>query len=434
MCGWLPARRFSRPAIISSLKDDAGVGGIRAGKIHRLTAALQVAIAVPLIVMASISLDRIRATAMNDLGFAAETLYAAQIGLRDTTPDAASFRVRAAQDALAQAAGVASVTVADGLPLDFSGRTNRVSRETAPDVAPRFLRAHVTRVGDDYLETLGIALLRGRTLVANDRAGGEMVTVISRALADELFPDADAAEAIGKRLTLEAGPQSIHTVTIVGVTADFPTSQMSTERGQLLLPLAQHPAPAVFLIARSTPGEPADKMTAALENAVRGVAPEDAAPLATGDGVRYAPVITGVWLRENSMNDFLTQSIVGFVAGGVILTLSALGIYGVVGLMVATRTREIAVRIALGASRRGVVAMVLLDVVKLVTPGIGIGLILTVALMRLNSENMGIPLSQVENLAYVVGGAIALLVAVLASLAPARRASSIQPMIAMRSE
>jgi ABC-type lipoprotein release transport system permease subunit len=78
--------------------------------------------------------------------------------------------------------------------------------------------------------------------------------------------------------------------------------------------------------------------------------------------------------------------------------------------------------------------MILFDVVKLVMPGIGIGLLLTVALMRLNSENMGIPLSSVENLAYVAGAAAALLVAVLASLAPARRASSVQPMIAMRSE
>ncbi len=65
-------------------------------------------------------------------------------------------------------------------------------------------------------------------------------------------------------------------------------------------------------------------------------------------------------------------------------------------------------------------------------PGIGIGLLLTVALMRLNSENMGIPLSSVENLAYVMGAAVALLVAVLASLGPARRAASVQPIIAMR--
>ncbi len=114
--------------------------------------------------------------------------------------------------------------------------------------------------------------------------------------------------------------------------------------------------------------------------------------------------------------------------------LAALGIYGVVGLMVATRTREIAVRVALGASRRRVLGMILFDVVKLVTPGVAVGLILTAALIRLNGENMGISLSNVEYLAYVVGAAIAVLVAVFASLAPARRAASVQPMVAMRSE
>ena len=77
--------------------------------------------------------------------------------------------------------------------------------------------------------------------------------------------------------------------------------------------------------------------------------------------------------------------------------------------------------------------MILFDVVKLVTRGVAVGLILTVALVRLNGENMGISLSNAEPLAYAFGAAIAILVAVLASLAPARRAASVQPMVAMRS-
>lgn len=114
--------------------------------------------------------------------------------------------------------------------------------------------------------------------------------------------------------------------------------------------------------------------------------------------------------------------------------LAALGIYGVVGLMVATRIREIAVRVALGASRRRVVQMVLFDVVKLVLPGVGIGVLLAVAFVKLNGEDFGISLSNLEPLAYVVGAAIAVLIAIAASLAPARRAASVQPMVAMRSE
>jgi ABC-type antimicrobial peptide transport system permease subunit len=102
--------------------------------------------------------------------------------------------------------------------------------------------------------------------------------------------------------------------------------------------------------------------------------------------------------------------------------------------MVATRTREVAVRVALGATRSRVLVMILRDVVTLVLPGTMAGVVLTIVLNRLNAENMGISLSPAEPLAYVVGPLIAVLVAVLASLVPARRAASVQPIVAMRSE
>jgi ABC-type antimicrobial peptide transport system permease subunit len=112
--------------------------------------------------------------------------------------------------------------------------------------------------------------------------------------------------------------------------------------------------------------------------------------------------------------------------------LAALGIYGVVGLMVATRTREIAVRVAVGASRRRVLSMILVDVVKLVTPGVFMGLLLAVAVGRL-PVNAGVKLSDAEPLAYVAGAAIVVLVAVLTSLTHARCAASVDPMVALRS-
>ena len=80
--GWLPALRFSRPAIMTVLKDEAGTGGIRAGRVHRVTSALQVAMAVPLLVLSFMSLERVRATASADLGFAADLLYAAPLEAR----------------------------------------------------------------------------------------------------------------------------------------------------------------------------------------------------------------------------------------------------------------------------------------------------------------------------------------------------------------
>jgi len=452
--GFLPATRFSRPVIISALKDDAGAGGFRVGRVHRFTAALQVAIAVPLLVMAGISLDRVRSTATSDLGFESELLYAAPLDL-DAGPETRiagniDSRIRSLRDNLAKTSGVVSVTVADGLPLDGRYRLTTVSLQTEANVAPRLVRVHVTRVGDGYLNTMGIPLLSGRDFSDDDSAGSEKVTIVSKPLADQLFPNAGTAEAIGKRLTFRApgnaangadraadSPPQI--LTIIGVTNDFPTSQMSTERSQLLLPLAQHSdirpnsvstdddgneIPKLLLIARSAAGEQPAKITAALENVVRELDPE----------FRRDRIVTGVSLRKNSMDGFLTASAVAGVTGGVVLLLSALGIYGVVGLMVATRTREIAVRVALGASRPRVLGMILLDVVKLTTPGVAVGVILAAALIRLNPERMGISLSNVETLAYVVAAAIAIVVALLASLAPARRAASVLPMVAMRSE
>lgn len=436
--GWLPAARFSRPAIITVLKDDAGGGGVRANRVHRLATAMQVAIATPLLVLSSMTLDRVRATATDHLGFDSETLYAAPLNLDAFEDEKAWLQVRAAREALAQSGGVASVTLADGTPLDFRYRITRVATVAAPPIndAPKSVAAHVTRVGDGYLETLGIPLLRGRDFGVEDGAGAEGVALVSQPLADRLFP---GDEAVGKKLAFGAGEKTERILTIVGVTSDFPTSQMSTNRAQVLVPLAQHSnvkqdsvdvnddrggGPRLMLIARSAPGEPAMKLTTAIENAVRRLDPE----------FQPASIVTGVWLRKNSVNDFLTQSMVAGVVGGVLLLLAALGIYGVVGLMVATRIREIAVRVALGASRRRVVRMVLFDVVKLVLPGVGIGLLLAVAFVKLNGEDFGISLSKLEPLAYVVGAALAVLIAIVASLAPARRAASVQPMVAMRSE
>ncbi len=435
--GWLPAMRFSRPVIISSLKDDAGGGGgLRVGRVHRVTAALQVAIAVPLLVMSGQSLDRLRATATNDLGFTSDLLCAVPLKLDGLSVDQAGFQIRKASNTLAHASGVASVTVADGLPLDFRYRSSRVSLQVDANTAPRPVAVHVTRVGNEYLNTMGIPLVRGRGFTVEDGAGAEWVIIVSKPLADRLAPGGDV---IGKPLMVGADPKTQQSLTIVGVTADFPTAQMSTTREQVLLPLAQHPGvnwdsvpvldddmnsvAHVMLVARSAPGEEPKTVTTALENVARELDPE----------FQPTAIVTGVGLREFSMNDFLTQSAVAAVAGGVILLLAALGIYGVIGLMVATRTREIAVRAALGATRWRVLVMIIRDVVKLVLPGTLVGVVLTIVLNRLNAENMGISLSNAEPVAYVVGPAIAVLVAVLASLAPARRAASVQPMVAMRS-
>ena len=150
--GLLPAIRFSRPTVISALKDDAGGGGRRVGRIHRLTAALQVGIAVPFLVISGVLVDRVRTTATADLGFEPERVGRRPLDL-DTRGESGRMRasfLRGVRDNLEQASGVRSVTIADGLPLDFQFRVVRVSR---PGRLGCRLRARHTRrrgiSGDD---------------------------------------------------------------------------------------------------------------------------------------------------------------------------------------------------------------------------------------------------------------------------------------------
>ena len=219
--GLLPATRFSRPVIISSLKDDAGVGGFQAGRMHRWAAALQIAIAVPLMVLCCITLERVRVTATADLGFDSDLVYAAPLNFGDVVDESVAFRIRSVRANLEQATGVASATVADGLPLDFGGRGARVSLQVDKNVAPRIVFVHTTRIADGYLDTMGIPLLIGRGFTQDDRAGAEMVTVISKRWPTNC-PNAPA-DVLGKQLTLGADAKTQHTLTIVGVTRDFPT-------------------------------------------------------------------------------------------------------------------------------------------------------------------------------------------------------------------
>ena len=189
--GLLPATRFSRPVIISSLKDDAGVGGFRAGRVHRLTAALQVAIAVPLIVMSGISLDRVRATATADLGFASDLLYAAPLKFDGVANESVALRIRSVRDNLAQGERCC-VRHGGGWPAaGFRGRAARGSRcrrttNSAPKSSSSRRRVSVTVIWTRWASRFCV----GRGFTHDDSAGAEMVTVISKTLADQLFPNA----------------------------------------------------------------------------------------------------------------------------------------------------------------------------------------------------------------------------------------------------
>ena len=414
--GLLPSIRFSRSAMFKAIKDDAGGGGGRVGRVHGLAAALQVGIALPFLVLGGLLFAGARATASADLGFEPDGLFASAI-----SPSAAGYAdedagpfLRGLQDDLRRANGVASVTVADGLPLDYNLRRTYVS--LVGSEAPA--RAQTTRVGEGYLETLGTPLLRGRGITDKDEAGAELVAIISESLATRLAPGRDA---LGLRVASALQGNATQVFTVVGITADVATSQMQTSRPQIFVALAQHPAPRVFLIARSAADTPS--MTTAFEEAVAALGPDFSRP----------NVVTGATLVRDNRGDLLEQSTLSIAIAVIALTLSALGIYGVVAFMVASRTHEIGVRMALGASRRRIVNAVLIDTCKLTVPGMAIGLLLAIFAVR-QTNLLWFPLGAVEPVAYALAIAAALSVAVLASLPSAYRAAAVDPLDAIRAE
>ena len=424
MLGLLPALRFSRPAILSALKNDASGSGRRVGRLQRLTAALQAGIAVPFLVIGGVKLDQARVTAMAELGFAPQGLYATRLNLSaiGKTEDDRRLFVRTVQENLAQAPGIVSVSVGDGVPLDFNYRDTRVARAGEST----FVAAHTTRVGSGYLDTLGIRLLAGRTIDANDRAEAERVVLLSEPLARQLFP---AATPLGERVVFALEGDERQTYTVVGVTADVVSTQMGNPRPQLFIALAQQPASMVLAIARGRSADPSVRR--AFARAIADANPDVAADRAATE--REANLITGEGLVEGNHQDLLTHSAVGGVLAGVALILAALGVYGVIAFMVTTRTREIGVRVALGASRTRVLRDVLVEALTLVVPGIGVGLVAAVLWVRV-ADPSWYPLGGVEPLVYALASATAFVVAVLAGIPSARRAAAVQPIVAIRSD
>jgi hypothetical protein len=416
--------RFSRPDLVPALKDDAGGGGRKTIRVHRVAAMVQIGVAIPFLVVAGVMLDRIRNA---DFGFPTEGLAAVRLPVPTGSGREADFSIRRVRDTLQEASGVRSVAVAEGMPIDFDYREFRVG----PAGSAEFVTAHVTHVGENFLETVGAPLLRGRTITLDDRIMASSVAVISAPLAELLFPN---SEAIGQRVTVTLEENREHEFTVVGVSADFATSQLTTIRPQILLPLPEAFPSAVHLIARGAPGDE-PKLKAALEGALRELGVE---PLR---GEAFPGVVIGQELVDKSIGDLIAESTAVAVAGSIVLVLAALGIVGVVGFMVATRTREIAVRIALGSTRVRVFGLMLRDIVKLVIPGVAGGLLLASVLIRTMEDVMGTPLTLgpdslgiMEPVIYMGAATIAVVAALLAGVPAARRATAVAPMVAIRAE
>jgi putative ABC transport system permease protein len=414
--GLAPALQSSSRRIAGTLRDG---GAWVAGRRSRLREALVVAqltLSLVVLVAAGLFARSLGNARRMDPGFRLDGGVVFTLDPRLLGYDTA--RARALYDRLlarlAALPGVRAVTRATSVPLNGNNSSTIVFAEGGGTSPEDGVRVDYNIVGPRYFETVGTPILDGREFAERDSAGPVEAVVVNEVLAGRLWP---GLPAVGRRIRV--GDSVLE---VVGVSRAAKSRTLGeAPRPYMSLSIVRNPASRTVVIMRAD-GDPG-ALYQAVRREVRALDPA-------------LPIVGLKTLREHvAVSYSAAESGASMTAmfGALALLLAAAGLYGVIAYAVATRTREIAVRAALGASRRRLLGMILFDVVKLVLPGVSVGLVITVALVRLNGVNMGIPLSHMEPLAYVVGAAIALLVAVLASLPPVRRAASVQPMVAMRS-
>lgn len=420
VAGLVPALRASSPGLAPLLRG-AGSGDAqrgRRGRRHSRLVAGQAALCVLLLAVASIfgrSLSRMHAV---DSGFRAEGVVDVSLDLSLADGDEAAQRLLLDQIVTRAAAlpGVQAVTLAAVVPL--SGN-NMQMQFTPDDIAVAGTsdapRTHFNVVAPDYFETLGLPLRRGRDFTASDRDGSPHVAVVNETAARRWWP---AGDAIGRRFHWGGadGPE----MEIVGVAADADYGMPGESPvPNVYIPLAQNFRGRMVLQLRADGGVTAVRqpLRAMLDEIAPTLPPPPIVAMSDDMAITLLPVRMGAML-------------IG-AFGLMALLLASAGIYGVTSYDVARRTREIGIRTALGATRGGVLRLVVGESLRTVGGGVAVG----VGLALLAALALSRVLYGVRTLDPTVLVGIPLLlaaVAVVASLAPARRAAAVPPVSAMR--
>jgi predicted permease len=338
---------------------------------------------------------------------------------------------RTALERLSALPGVESVSAATSIPFGNSWdiRSVQIGGVPPPSKAASALAegkeayAIYNVVGADYFRTLGLPLQRGREFEPRETEGDHAppVTILSQNLADQLWPGQDP---LGRTVQF---PGSIPTaMTVVGIVPAIPWQVFTKEtRPQIYVPLGQDFPASLKLHVRVAPGvSPAQLMTAAREELQR-LDPQ--IPL-TEVNTLMALHRDGPTVRVARLGSMLFG-----VFGVLAMFLSLLGIYGLKAYAVARRTREIGIRMALGANARDVVAMILLESAWLAILGLGLGLLLALAVGKLAGSFL-YQVAAVDPLTFSVMPPVLLAMALLACFVPARRAARVDPMEALRYE
>ncbi|MEE8062018.1 MAG: FtsX-like permease family protein, partial [Gemmatimonadales bacterium] len=336
----------------------------------------------------------------------------------DALPGMAGF-YQSLEERLAALPGVQSVGSVYGPPMSRGNMSGDVLIEGLPEPEPgeeNSGNVHSTTPG--YLATFGMTLLRGRWVEPHDVIDAPLVAVVSETFAQQNFPGEDA---IGKRVYITASfGYGDDYRPIVGIVGDVQRTPPAAPVGDIEFPHAQF-GPVNMTVNMRTAG-----LSPSLSDVQREVAALD-----PGVPVQRFESVTEALGREVAPTRFYLMMVATFAA--VALLLAAVGLYGVVAYLMVQRTQEIGVRMALGAKQGQVVALVLGQGLRPTLLGLGVGLVLALALGRV-AQSLLFQVSPSDPLVLAVVAAILLLVALLASFLPARRASRVDPVSALRAE
>jgi predicted permease len=417
-----PALSATRPDLIPALKDDAVAGSPTHTRLRSLMVGAQMAVTVILLVVAGLFLRALRTIDALKPGWNADNVYlmTLDVELNGTSRDEGQIFYRELAARVRALAGVEASGLAAKLPL--GGRSSFGQINVAGVPTPEGRSGHdafLNRVSPGYFHTLGVALLQGRDISNSDREGRSTVAVINRAMAERFWPNDNA---VGKQFYTGAVGEG-RAFEVVGVVENTKYNRLVEETPNFYYVAAQQFYNSkMTLHFRATSGSE-QTVAATLQRVVRELDPS-------------LPIQPITSLDDQLGIFFLPQRLAAWVAGimGIFgLILGAVGVYGVTAFSIGQRTREIAVRIALGARGADVLRMMIGQGLRAPMAGVAVGLLVTFAITRfLSSLLAGVsPIDSVTFVGVVVGLSG---VAALATFLPARRASKIDPMTTLRTE
>lgn len=425
--GLFPAIRFSRPGRIDDLKQ-AGRGGTMQGRLARnALVALQTAAALVLLVAAGLLVRSFWTLSRVDLGYDTKSIFTFQVAPSGPTFTNAAAFARFHEgliDRLRAMPGVESVGFANELPLDEGAGSGRFATDQSLSSGVILPPMMMTFTAGDYFQTMKIPLVNGRFFQPSDHTGGPTNVLVSRLAAQELWPNENP---IGKRLRYSVSPTADVWTTVVGVVGDVRLDGFRQEAKDpiVYLPILG-PTPTSWGVgspAYVVKTSRADTIAGDIRTLLREVAP----------GAPMYRIFTLEGLAQRSLAPTSFTMLLLAIAAGLAVILGAVGVYGVLSYVVSQRKQEIALRMALGAAAPSVRRMVVAEGSRVTLIGVVLGIVAALGLTSL-LESLLFGVKPLDIPTFVGMSALMMGVAFLASYLPARRASGVNPIEALRGE